>query len=383
MKRAMALLAVCAAFVCAAAAMPPAGGGSLKDSPKDSLKDSLKYVSPGDISIEDVFFSRFFETIYNVDSTMHSQQVEAAADIDTARWNRELAAMTLWGETSEPATDTYNAAVRMFLGSPQSDYADAAERALYNGVLAALDTSRCHGEEWRRAAQAVLDAPATAYASRGCDLWVNLYFRNRAYVKNDSLDMVILQNTSAPWAGNVFVSVKFNRPATRMRLHLRLPAWLRSRVTPSSRYSFSKAREFYQVVLNGRNLALRASADGYITIDRVWQDDDVVRITMQTNVRRITDSAASGDSAGKFAVQEGPVVYALETRGERKFFDPQAAFGNNYDKEVLHANTLVTKGYSSPDTTADTPWSAVLVPYYIAFGRNAESSQLWLEKVSK
>ncbi len=371
MKRVMALFVVCAAFACAAAAMPPAGG------------DGLKYVSPGDISIEDVFFSRFFETIYNVDSTMHSQQVEAAADIDTAWWNRELAAMTLWGETSKPATDTYNAAVRMFLESPQVDYADAAERALYNGVLAALDTSRCPGEEWRGAAQAVLNAPATAYASRGCDLWVNLYFRNRAYVKNDSLDMVILQNTSAPWAGNVFISVKFNRPATRMRLHLRLPAWLRSRVTPSSRYSFNKAREFYQVVLNGRNLTLRASADGYITIDRVWQDDDVVRITMQTNVRRITDSAFDGDTAGKFAVQEGPVVYALETRGERKFFDPQAAFGNNYDKEVLHANTLVTKGYSLPDISADTPWSAVLVPYYIAFGRNAGSSQLWLEKVSQ
>lgn len=351
-------------------AIPAAAGGT----------DSIKYVTPDDISIEDVFFSRFGEQIYNIDSTLKAQTVEADYGLDEAEWDSKFEKLTLWGATSDNAVDTYNAAVRMFLKNPDVKYADIAERALYNGVLAEIDSTRRGSKLWSSAAQAVLNAPATAYASRGSDLWVNLYFRNRAYVKNDSLDMVILQNTSAPWGASVFFSLKFNNANTRMRLHLRLPAWLRGSVTPAGDYTFVKTREFYQVVVNGVSMPLRAGKDGYITIDRVWQSDDVVRLTLRDVVRRIRPA---GESSGRFAVQEGPVVYACETRGEKKFFDPAAAFGNKYDKDVLHTNAIITKEYSEANTSGATPWDSVLLPYYVAYGRNLFKPEIWLPEVEK
>ncbi len=342
--------------------------------------DTIRYASPQDVSIEDVFFSRFDEFIYHVDSTMHAQRVEYTPKLNAESWEKNFKTLSLWGASKENAVDTYNAAVRMFLKNPKAVYADIAERALYNGVLAEIDSLRSGNKSWRNAAQAVLDAPATAYAYRGSDLWINLYYRNRAYIKNDSLDMVVLQNTSSPWNANVFISMKFNNDNPHMRLHLRLPAWLRGEVTPSGEFNYNKTREFYQVVLNGKNLALRASSDGYITIDRIWQSDDVIRFSMQTAVRRIRPA---GKTSGSFAVQEGPILYTYESRGNKTYFDSAAAFGNSYDKEVLHTNSLITKTYTSPNPAGDTPWDGVLLPYYITFGRNLFKPQIWLEEVEK
>lgn len=343
-------------------------------------ENRIEYITPENVSIEDVFFTRFAEQIYNADSTMKAKATVFDAGVNEEQWSGNFKKLTLWGESKEDVVSTYNAAKLLFLKNPRIDYADIAERALYNGVLAAVDSSRMGNKEWKKAAQAVLDAPATAYAMRGSDLWVNLYFRNRAYIKNDSLDMVILQNTSAPWVSDVFFSLKFNNANPHMRLHLRLPAWLRGQVTPTGEYAYNPMREFYQVVLNGKRLTLRASADGYITIDRVWQSDDVIRFSMQTAVRRIRPSKQSG---GTFAVQEGPILYACESKGEKVYFDSEAAFGNKYDKEVLHTNMLTTSTYSSRKPNGDTPWSGILLPYYVSFGRNTTNPQIWLEEVEK
>lgn len=339
-----------------------------------------KYVTPSDVSLEDVFFTRLYSDIYDYDSTITARPVTASASNDSARWTKEFASLTLWGSSESSATDVYNAAVRLFLKHQKVEYADVAERALYNGVLAELDSSRRGTPEWRKAAQTVRDAIATAYASKGCDLWVNMYYRGRAYVKSDSLDMLILQNTSAPWNSNVFFSLRFNNDSTHMRLHLRLPAWLRGCVTPGGKYTMEESREFYQVVVNGKMLTLRASADGYVTIDRVWRSNDVVRFSMQTPVRRIHNNK---DKLKTFAVQEGPILYAVETRGDKQYFDPEAAFGDNYDNKVLHANCLTTKVYTKRKIGDESPWEAVLIPYYIAFGRNNAQPAVWLNAVKK
>ncbi len=341
---------------------------------------TVEYITPDNVSIEDVFFTRFMEQIYYADSTMKAKPTVLSHNINEGLWSENFKKLTLWGESKEDAVSTYNAAKTLFLKNPKARYADIAERALYNGVLAEIDSSRQGEKTWKTAAQAVLDAPATAYAMRGSDLWVNLYYRNRAYIKNDSLDLVILQNTSAPWVSDVFFSLKFNNANPYMRLHLRLPAWLRGEVTPTGEYAYKPMREYYQVVLNGKRLALRASNNGYITIDRVWQNNDVIRLSMQTAVRRIRHAQNPGN---RFAVQEGPIVYAHESRGEKVYFDPDAAYGNKYDKDVLHTNMLTTETYSSRKPDGDMPWGGVLLPYYIVYGRNLNKPQLWLEAVEK
>lgn len=342
---------------------------------------AIRYAAPAELSIDDTFFSRLIAGAWHNDTTLRAKQTAVPEDFDRRAADASLKGITPDGRAKGlSATATWQRAVTLFLLDPQIRYADIAERALYNGVIAEADSLRPAGEERRAAAQALTDAPYTAYAVRGCDLWVNMYLRSRTMLRSDSLDVVVLQNTSAPWLSDVFMSFKFAAPSAHMRLHLRLPAWLRDRVTPEERYSFSPSRQFYQIVLNGRMLPLRASSDGYITIDREWKSDDVLRFSMETKVRRIRQLKGG---KGYFAVQEGPVVYSLREGGNGKYFDPDAAFGNHYDRDVLHTNELITPVYSSPRISDESPWQAVLLPLYITLGDPKARPAMWLREVAK
>lgn len=347
-------------------------------------KGGVAYIPADSVSVEDVFFSRLLSEYMGDDSTMRARPValteesRAALVADSAAWNRDVAAnLTLWGETSVPAIDNMYTAARMFLVDPSYRYADMVERTLYNGVLAGLD-STADAVSRRNAAQAVLDAVGMTYAASGSDVYINLFYRNKAYVRNDSVDMVILQNTSSPWKGDVFFAMKFESPAQYMRLHIRLPGWLRGEVSQGGRYIFDKTREFYQVMVNGSPLTVRA-VDGYIVLDRVWKSDDVVRISMKTPVRRIRENSASGK--GRFALQRGPIVYAYCGNETSRFFRASDAVGTSYDNEVLHTNMLVAKIYSSRIPGNETPWDCYLLPYYVLPSAKGSEKSVWLDEI--
>lgn len=194
-------------FAVAALLLPAylqAGGG------KDE-RPAVSYVQADSISLEDIFFSRLLNDYMGNDSSMRSKPIVLTPKerrklvSDSAEWKRDIAwRLTLWGTTpTASARENFYTAARMFLIEPRYEYADIMERTLYNGVLAGLDSSES-ADVRRDAAQTVLDAIGTTYATSGSDVYVNLYYRNTAYVRNDSVDMVILQNTSSPWRADVF-----------------------------------------------------------------------------------------------------------------------------------------------------------------------------------
>lgn len=348
-----------------------------------SPASSVSYVSGGNISVEDVFFSMMLSNYMGEDSSMHPQPVSLDKKMrkhlvaDSAAWKKDIAEnLTLWGESSVSAIENFYTAARMFLIDPQHEYADVMERALYNGVIAGLDSNNSESVR-HRAAQAVLDATGMTYATSGNDLYVNLYYRSQAYIHSDSIDLVLLQNTSAPWKSDVFFALKFGREKQYMRLHLRLPAWLHDEVMPGGRYSFNEMREFYQVLINGKPSVVRAE-NGYISIERVWTSDDVIRLSMNTPVRRIRESTASDTS--RFALQRGPIVYAYCGNETRRFFRYDDPVGATYDKETLHTFMLVTKMFHSPETSEETPWEGYLYPYYILPSLKGTERSIWLDE---
>ena len=50
---------------------------------------------------------------------------------------------------------------------------------------------------------------------------------------------------------------------------------------------------------------------------------------------------------------------------------------------MLHTNELVTKVYSKPRIAGQSPWEAVLLPYYITFGDKSKPGELWLREIKK
>lgn len=347
-------------------------------------RPAVSYVQADSISLEDIFFSRLLNDYMGNDSSMRSKPVVLTPKerrklvSDSAEWKRDIAwRLTLWGTTpTASARENFYTAARMFLIEPRYEYADIMERTLYNGVLAGLDSSES-ADVRRDAAQTVLDAIGTTYATSGSDVYVNLYYRNTAYVRNDSVDMVILQNTSSPWRADVFFSMNFGKDEQYMRLHLRLPGWLRDEVIPGGQYGYEKTREFYQIQVNGK-LSLVRAKNGYITIDRVWKNNDVVRMVMATPIRRITRSDGLGK--GKFALQYGPIVYGYCSDDANAFFRASDPIAPHYDKDVLHTNMLIAKIYNSRTPGDETPWNCNLYPYYILPSLKGSVRSVWLNE---
>lgn len=340
----------------------------------------MRYATSKEVSLEDIFFSRIIERIHHSDSTMQAAPVVVPQGFDAKARSAALHGFGLGGEaTGMTATATWRDAMALFLSTHDVRYADIAERALYNGVIAEADSSRTGSAGWREAAQAIHDAPYASYAMQGHDLWVNYYIRTNALIRTDSLDIAVIENTSAPWYPDAFFSFSFDGPASTMTLHLRLPAWMRDAVTPEPTFTCSSSRQFYQVTLNGKLLQLRAGEDGYLTIGGLAPGKYTLRLTMENKVKRIR--AVKGHK-GRFAVQQGPIVYA-QTNRDKKYYSPEAAFGNNYDRDVLHTNELVTKVYSKPRIAGQSPWEAVLLPYYITFGDKSKPGELWLREIKK
>ena len=359
----------------------------------------LAYTHPDSVSLEDMFWSRAYGEVWESDSLLRARPVSLRQkDAKSygkwqSKWHKLLSEdFSLWGGTrNKPYTDyahQVNASItmldlsaRLFLLTGRACYAETMERCLYNGIRVGTMPSLPSSLR-REAAHRLLNVKGLAYASQGADVYVNLYVRSKAYVRTDSLDVVILQNTSSPWQLDTFFAFNFNRPQNHMRLHLRLPGWLRGEVMPENgRYRYRPMREFYQVSVNGVPTSVRAK-DGYIVIDRVWKSDDVVTLKATTPVRRIEKADPASLNGNTVALQFGPLLYVAEKRvADSLFLNPNDAIGYAFDLNHRHAEIL--KGTLSCAWNAETqdslkkvPFAAI--PYYVAAFEKSDSCQLWI-----
>jgi uncharacterized protein len=219
---------------------------------------------------------------------------------------------------------------RMFHLDPDSRYIDVMEQALYNGILSGVsfDGSRFfyanplasypnvspyerwsgiltkhHYErsEWfdcaccpPNLARLVASIGRYFYSISGDTVYVHLYNQNRTRLAVQGSAVEIEQTTSYPWAGDVQLTVKVDRP-TKFKLALRIPGWCHD----------------FRLEVNGSPVAAEPTG-GYVAIAREWHTDDEVALRLAMPVERITAHPHIRQDAGQIALQRGPVVYCLE-----------------------------------------------------------------------
>lgn len=157
--------------------------------------------------------------------------------------------------------------------------------------------------------------------SEGTDssLFVNLFIPSRLHWT--SRGMTIGQDTDIPASGNSVLTVNTPRPQSAV-FRLRYPEWAESMF----------------VKVNGSALALKASADSYVSIERVWEDGDRVEISFKIKLYTV----AMPDNDKRVGLFYGPALLAGEL------------------------------GKEEPDMERD-------IPVLVTDGRPVEE---WLEKVS-
>lgn len=208
----------------------------------------------------------------------------------------------------------------LFQMEPQAKHADYYERAMFNHILASQNPQTggyvyftpLRPEHYRVYSTADVDMwccvgtgmenhskyGAFIYANAGETLYVNLFVASK--VSWTERGVTLTQNTKFPDEDTSTLVVNVKSP-TKFNLRIRYPWWIgkggMSVTLPGS---------------PGKNYAEGLRPDSFIEVDRVWNDGDVVLITMPMDIY-----VESIDNApGVIAIMRGPILLAAETQTE-------------------------------------------------------------------
>jgi DUF1680 family protein len=277
-------------------------------------------------------------------------------------------------------------------------YADLVETSLYNGVLAGVSLDGTHffyvnplasmGTHHRsgwfscaccppNAARTISGLGRYAYATKGNDIYVNLYFGNDATVTTGSGPVKLTQTTSYPWSGRVDLTVDPSA-AAQMNLKLRIPGWC-----DPSKVSLS---------VDGRSVPV-ALEKGYAVLTGRFTGGTKVRLELPMEPRRIAANPNVKDDVGKLALARGPIIYAVEQVDVKAplsgvSLPASAPVTERWEPKLLGGvQALEATGLSSPvewtaklygAAPAPTPVKLRAVPYYAWDNRAPGPMEVWL-----
>jgi DUF1680 family protein len=204
----------------------------------------------------------------------------------------------------------------LFLHTPQAKYFDIAERMLMNHAMRNVLQSGDNKEK-HELAQTLCDAAGWVYATRGKEVFLNLYVNSTARIVTDSLHMIVDQITSLPHDSRVKIRISgLPHGKFPFTLRLRIPDWAVGRNEYSRKFAFvEQGKQAFPLYVNGREENLKIK-DGYILISRKWNSGDEVFFDLPMPVRHLRQMADGTSEYGAIALQRGPWIYCAEDVAE-------------------------------------------------------------------
>ena len=224
---------------------------------------------------------------------------------------------------------------RLFMLHGDAKYIDVLERSLYNNVIdgVSLDGTkffypntlsssgtgrRPERSEWfgcaccpGNIARFIASVPGYQYATKGRDVYVNLYAAGQGELKVADNTVKITQETRYPWDGAVEMTVD-PESQCRFALKVRIPGWAQNTPVPSDLYKYMSTRnEKPTLTVNGEPVALTIKK-GYVTLDRQWKKGDTVTLNLPMPIRRVTANEKVEADRGRVAIERGPMVFCAE-----------------------------------------------------------------------
>ena len=212
-------------------------------------------------------------------------------------------AMAMWG-------------YRMGLLHEDAKYFDTVENSLYNAMLAGVSLKgdgffytnplasrgNHHRQPWFDCACCppnVLRTVATiggyAYATKGSDLFVNLYLPGSADVVLPNQKVHLVVKGDYPWNGHIQLLPDIKESAN-FGLKLRIPGWCSTT----------------KLSVNGQKVSQPKIEKGYLVVDRKWSKGDSVALDFDMPVERVAANPQVKEDLGRQAVRRGPLIYCAE-----------------------------------------------------------------------
>lgn len=271
----------------------------------------------------------------------------------------------------------WNQRMNQFTGD--SKYIDVLERSMYNGALAGISLAgdrffyvnplESKGEHHRQAWYGCACCPSQIsrflpsignyiYGTSDKAIWVNLYMGNTTEVPTDKGNIVLKQETSYPWNGQVQLTISAPSPLKK-EIRMRIPGWCKQ----------------YTLAVNGKQVS-PAVEKGYAVLDDEWKSGDVITLDMAMPVEMVEADSRVKENIGKRAIQRGPLVYCMEETDNKQGFDKLAVsaattFTEGFDANLLDGVVAVQAANGNENIR--------LVPYYTWDNRDAGKMKVWID----
>ena len=296
---------------------------------------------------------------------------------------------------------------RMFMATGESQYIDVMERCMYNNAIDGVSTtgnrffyvnrlaSAGDGRDvrWERASleccppnlvRFLASMPSFIYAhdQRGA-IYVNLYVSSDTAFTVNAEKMALSVQSELPWEGKSTITVS-TAADVKATIKLRIPGWARNRPVPGNLYIYADRSEAQPAIaVNGRNVSAVPDRTGYVALDRLWKNGDVVTVDFPVSVRRVVADARVAQTRRRMAVERGPLVYCSEwpdTDGGlplTQLFDPAGALKPSVDSDRNGVTVIRAEARDITNPTRQ-PKSVTLIPYYLWANRGAGEMTVWL-----
>lgn len=320
--------------------------------------------------------------------------------------NYELPNLSAYCETCAAIGNVYMN-YRLFLLHGDAKYFDVLERTLYNGLISGVSLDggsffypnplASNGGYSRKPwfgcaccpsniSRFIPSLPGYVYAIKENEVYVNLYLSNKAELKVNKKKIVLEQETSYPWNGDI--CLKIAQGSQEFAMKLRIPGWVRGEVLPSDLYAYADDQKLnYQVSVNGQEVKSELD-NGYISIARRWKKGDVIEMHFDMLPRLVKANRKVTDDRGRVVVERGPLVYCAEWADNK--FNVHTVLLNQHPQfrvvekpELLNGiNQITTEAqalsYDKAGKLVTKDVVLTLIPYYAWAHRGEGEMDVWL-----
>ncbi len=300
---------------------------------------------------------------------------------------------------------------RMFLLTGDAKYLDVLERVLYNGIISGIGLTgdlffypnplTSHGQHKRspwftcaccpsNVTRFVPSVPGYVYATKGNDLFVNLFVQNEAEIQTDSQVVHVKQETDYPWNGKIVIAIDPEK-AKKFTIAIRIPGWARNQPVPSDLYSYLKASD-EKLRLQVNEIPLDFTVEnGFVRIDREWKKGDRIVFDLPMPIRRVQSHEKVEENAGRVALERGPLVYCAEWVDNHGYVsniilqddvELESQFRENLINGVILIQGMTTALKYDKDgkTPIKVKHGFTAIPYYAWAHRDQGEMMVWLAR---
>jgi len=301
---------------------------------------------------------------------------------------------------------------RLFLKSGDSKYVDILEKSLYNGLISGVsmegdrffyvnplevteeNKDRKQRQPWfstaccpSNIARTIPALPGYVYATRGVEVYVNLFMNSQTDLETENGAFSISQQSNYPWDGDIHIQVT-PQDERFMTLKVRIPGWSRNEAIYSDLYRFNQqVNAEPRLKINGEEVDMSIEK-GYAVISRNWSEGDEVNLQLPMQPRRVLAHEKVEADRGKTALQYGPIVYCFEGVDNgpvsQLYLPDDAKLEAEYKPDMLNGvMTLQTKApmVEVSDGKARTRNQKVTaIPYYSWSHRGPSTMQVWVPR---